>query len=39
MKVDPGYRSPPIATPSYTPSVFLAIILLSSFESPPYLET
>src|SRR4051812_32177312 len=34
-----GYLSPPIATPSYTPSVVFAIMLLSSLDIPPDLET
>ena len=39
MKVVPGYLSPPIAIPSYTPFVFREMILLSSFDIPPDLET
>ena len=36
---EPGYASPPIATPSQTPSEFLQIILLSSLLMPPDLLT
>ena len=39
MNTEPGYLSPPIATPSYIPSEFRAIILFSSFERPPDLDT
>ena len=38
-KVDPGYLSPPIATPSNTPSVFIDIMLLSSLDIPPDRDT
>ncbi len=38
-KVEPGKRSPPIAIPSYTPSVAREIILNNSFSIPPDLET
>jgi hypothetical protein len=39
MKVVPGYLSPPIATPSYTPSVDLETMLFNSLDIPPDLDT
>ena len=38
MKVDTGYRSPPMATPSYTPLVVWLMMLLSSLLMPPDLD-
>jgi len=35
IKLVPGYRSPPIATPSNTPFVAFEIMLFSSLDIPP----
>lgn len=39
MKVVPGYLSPPIAIPSYTPFVFSDMMLFNSLDIPPDRET
>lgn len=39
MKVVPGYLSPPIAIPSYTPFVFSDMMLFNSLDMPPDRET
>ena len=39
MNVVPGYLSPPMATPSYTPSVVREMMLLSSLDMPPDRDT
>jgi hypothetical protein len=39
MKLVPGYRSPPIATPSSTPFVALDMMLFSSLDIPPERDT
>ena len=39
IKLVPGYRSPPIATPSKTPFVAFEIMLFSSLDIPPERDT
>jgi len=39
MKFVPGYRSPPMATPSNTPSVAFEMILFNSLDIPPDRDT
>jgi len=39
IKLVPGYRSPPIATPSNTPFVAFEIMLFSSLDIPPDRDT
>ena len=39
MKVLPGYLSPPMAMPSYTPSELREMMLFSSLDMPPLRAT